>query len=57
MIYLARGRCFACMGVFIEAMKDLSVALNLDENLGQAYIYRGMCAYLLGDNNLAFLDF
>lgn len=38
-------------------MKDLSIALNLDETLQDAYIYRGKCAYLLGDNNLAFLDF
>lgn len=38
-------------------MKDLSVALNLDETLQQGYINRGKCAYLLGDNNLAFLDF
>ena len=38
-------------------MKDLSIALNLDETLKQGYIYRGKCAYLLGDNNLAFLDF
>jgi len=45
------------MGILTEAMKDLSVALNLDDTLTQAYIYRGMCAYLVGDNKLAFLDF
>lgn len=55
--YLARGRCYACLSILTEAMKDLSVALNLDETLQDAYIYRGKCAYLLGDNNLAFLDF
>jgi tetratricopeptide (TPR) repeat protein len=55
--YLARGRAFACMGILTEAMKDISIAVNLDETLQQGYIYRGMCAYLLGDNNLAFLDF
>ena len=38
-------------------MKDLSIALNLDQTLQQGYIFRGKCAYLLGDNNLAFLDF
>jgi hypothetical protein len=38
-------------------MKDLSIALNLDDSLQDAYIFRGKCAYLLGDNNLAFLDF
>lgn len=55
--YLARGRCFACLSILTEAMKDLSIALNLDDSLQEAYINRGKCAYLLGDNNLAFLDF
>lgn len=55
--FLARGRTYACLSILTEAMKDLSVALNLDETLQQAYIYRGKCAYLIGDNNLAFLDF
>jgi tetratricopeptide (TPR) repeat protein len=55
--YLARGRTYACLSILTEAMKDLSIALNLDETLQEAYIYRGKCAYLLGDNNLAFLDF
>ena len=31
--YLARGRTYACLCVLTEAMKDLSVALNLDETL------------------------
>jgi len=55
--FLARGRTYACLSILTEAMKDLSVALNLDETLQSGYIYRGKCAYLLGDNNLAFLDF
>jgi len=55
--YLARGRTYACLSILTEAMKDLSIALNLDETIQEAYIYRGKCAYLLGDNNLAFLDF
>ncbi len=55
--YLARGRCYACLSILSEAMKDLSIALNLDDSLQEAYINRGKCAYLLGDNNLAFLDF
>ena len=38
-------------------MKDLTIALNIDETLQDGYIFRGKCAYLLGDNNLAFLDF
>ncbi len=55
--YLARGRTYACLSILSEAMKDLSIALNLDETLQEAFIYRGKCAYLLGDNNLAFMDF
>lgn len=55
--FLARGRCYACLSILTEAMKDLSIALNLDDTLQDAYIFRGKCAYLLGDNNLAFLDF
>jgi tetratricopeptide (TPR) repeat protein len=31
--YLARGRCYACLSILSEAMKDLSIALNLDETL------------------------
>ena len=31
--YLARGRTYACLSVLKEAMKDLSVALNLDSSL------------------------
>jgi len=31
--YLARGRCYACLSILTEAMKDLSIALNLDESL------------------------
>jgi len=57
MFFLARGRTYACLSIFTEAMKDLSIALNLDDTLQQAYVFRGCCAYLLGDNNLAFLDF
>jgi len=33
MFYLARGRTYACMSIYTEAMKDLSIALNLDETL------------------------
>jgi hypothetical protein len=31
--YLARGRTYACLSVLKEAMKDLSIALNLDSSL------------------------
>jgi tetratricopeptide (TPR) repeat protein len=31
--YLARGRTYACLSILKEAMKDLSIALNLDQSL------------------------
>ena len=31
--YLARGRTYACLSILNEAMKDLSIALYLDETL------------------------
>jgi tetratricopeptide (TPR) repeat protein len=31
--FLARGRCYACLSILTEAMKDLSIALNIDETL------------------------
>jgi hypothetical protein len=31
--YLARGRTYACLSILSEAMKDLSIAINLDETL------------------------
>lgn len=37
MYYLARGRAYACVSILTEAMKDLSIALNLDDSLIQAY--------------------
>ncbi len=57
MYFLARGRAYACMTMFEEAMQDLSIALQQDESLQQAFVFRGCCAYLMGDSNLAFLDF
>ena len=30
--YLARGRCYACLSILSEAMKDLSISLNLDDS-------------------------
>jgi tetratricopeptide (TPR) repeat protein len=55
--YLARGRCYACLSMFKEAITDLSIAINLNSNLLDAYLNRGKCAYLIGDTGLAFMDF
>ena len=40
-----------------EAMSDLTQAIDQDETLQQAYDFRGRCAFLTGDSNLAFQDF
>ena len=55
--YLARGRCYACLSMFREAITDLSIAINLNKDLIDAYLNRGKCAYLIGDTGLAFMDF
>ena len=55
--YLARGRCYACLSMFPEAVKDLTASLTLDEECLEAFLNRGKCAYLLGNTPLAFLDF
>ena len=31
--YLSRGRCYACLSMFKEAITDLSIALNLNKEL------------------------
>jgi tetratricopeptide (TPR) repeat protein len=55
--YPARGRCYACLSMFKEAITDLSIAININKDLIDAYLNRGKCAYLIGDTGLAFMDF
>lgn len=55
--YLARGRCYACLSMFNHAITDLTIAINLNKDLMDAYLNRGKCAYLIGDTGLAFMDF
>ena len=31
--YLSRGRCYACLSMFKEAITDLSIAVNLNKDL------------------------
>ena len=31
--YLSRGRCYACLSMFKEAITDLSIALNINKDL------------------------
>ena len=55
--YLARGRCYACLSMFKEAITDLSIAININKDCLDAYLNRGKCAYLVNDTALAFMDF
>lgn len=36
---------------------DLSNSIKINPNLMDAYLNRGKCAYLIGDTQLAFMDF
>lgn len=44
--YLARGRCYACLSMFKEAITDLSIAINLNKDL--------LDVSGLGRNNITF---
>ena len=36
--YLSRGRCYACLSMFKEAITDLSIAINLNKDLLDVFI-------------------
>lgn len=55
--YLGWGRTYACLSMFKEAIADLSIAINIEKSLNEAYLCWGKCAYLIGDTSLAFMDF
>ena len=54
---LHQGRCHACLSMFKEAIADFSKVIELDDELFDAYFFRGKCAYLIGETSQAFLDF
>lgn len=53
-LYLAWGWSFACLSMLNEAVKDYSIAINLDEKNVDAYLNRGKCSYLINKNQQAF---
>lgn len=55
--YLARGRCYACLSLFNEAISDITKSIEMDPEVSDAFFNRGKCAYLLGDTAQSFLDF
>ena len=54
---LHQGRCHACLSMFKEAIADFTKVIELDDELFDAYLFRGKCCYLVGDTSQAFLDF
>ena len=55
--YIGRARCYACLSMFKEAINDLTVAIDANDSLVDAFILRGKCAFISGDTKQAFLDF
>jgi len=55
--YLARGRCYACLSMFKEAITDLSIAININKDLIDAYLNRGVVLIKLGHKKDGCLDF
>ena len=55
--YTARGFCNVALKVYSEAVQDFTIALQLNESLSSIYPFRGVCAYLSEDYNLALDDF
>ena len=48
---LQKGRCHACLSMFKEAISDFTKVIELDDELFDAYFYRGKCSYLIGDTS------
>lgn len=55
--YVFRALCYAALSNYSEAVNDFSVALQLNDSLEYLYNYRGRCAFLMDDSDLAYLDF
>ena len=55
--FLTRGRCYAAMRLYPEAIEEFSIVLKLDAEYIDAYYYRGCCAFEMGNQSLAFHDF
>ena len=55
--YFCKALNYACLGMYSKALNDLSAVLQINTSLGKAHYYRGICAFLQGDSNLAFSEF
>ena len=52
-----RGVALRMLGQLGEAINALTEALNINPDLGEAYLRRGICFYHVGENDLAVADF
>ena len=54
--YMHRGLCHAALKKYEESVQDFTIALQLNENLQEVYLFRGICAFLHDDLQLALED-
>lgn len=55
--HLGRARCYACLSMFKEAIEDLNISIETNDQLVEAYVLRGKCHFILGNTNTSFDDF
>lgn len=55
--YANRGFCHIALKKYEEAIQDFTIALQLNENFKEVYLYRGISAFLQDDLQLSFDDF
>lgn len=54
--FYLRGHSFACCKQFKQAISDLSIAIQLDENYADAFLERAKCYHFADESNHAFAD-
>lgn len=55
--FLARGVCSARLKMYKEAIQDFCIAIQLNEKCSEAFFFRGRCAFILDETEMAFEDF
>ena len=55
--YVQRAFCYIALKKYEEAVQDFTIAIQLNENIKEIYIYRGISAFLQDDLHLALEDF
>lgn len=55
--YLCRGLNYASLCMYHEALNDFSAVMQIDDKFTRAHVFRGKCAFLQDDINLAYTEF